>query len=221
MRYSNHSTRGSRWPDLATGHATPAVSLVGLVLFVLILGGCGPAAAASASPTPVATPVATPDPHLKDPVTADQLYQALSAGHLTLYPNNATKGPAPVVKRINLDLDGWPLRITAYDSAASMQRVRAWKTSDGMRRGDPPYAFAALNILIEFGPMNPAAVPALSDSNHQADAAAMVAILDPLLWPIEQHSVSAIPARTAPPPAASVAPGKAAKSPSPIPSKAP
>jgi hypothetical protein len=216
MRHSNHLARENGQRDRAPRLPGAVLSLVGLVLLVLIVAGCGPAAASSPSPTPLPTPAVTPDPHLAAPVTADQILNALSAGHLTVYANNATGGPSPIVKRINADLNGWPLRITAYTTAASSRQAKPWKAGTPPGRGEAPYTLAALNLVIEYGPRVAGVAPAADDTAHKAVAASIVAILDPLLWPLEQHSVATIPARTASPtgpsPAASKPP-KAAPSP--------
>jgi hypothetical protein len=219
MRNSNHATRGKQWSDRSVGRSAPVISVVGLLL-VLIAGGCGPTAAAPSSPTPLPTPVITPDPHLTGPITADQVFGIIKASQLIVYSTNATEGPAPVVKRINADLDGWQLRITSYSTTASLQRSRTWKPGSAPGRGEPPYTFAALNVLIEYGPTRNGVAPAPPDDAHQAIAATLVAILDPLVWPIDQHSIVIIPVRTAPPAGPSAAPTKGTKSASPSPSKA-
>jgi hypothetical protein len=217
MRHSNQSSRGSRRPWPAVGRLARGA----VVIVAVTIAGCGPSAVASGSPTPLPTPVITPDPHLTAPVTADQIYLAIAAGHMTMFPNNATSGGAnqDIVKRINADLNNWPLRITAFQSAAALHKAHDWKPGSTPVRGEAPYNFVALNVLVEYGPTNTAATPTLPEPSHQADAATLVGLLDPLLWPIEQHSVATIPARTPiPPVGASPAPsGK----PRPSPSKAP
>ena len=215
MRHSNHSTRGPRWSDPTAGFA----ALVGLALVVIV--GCGPSAAVSGSPTPLPAPVVTPDPHLKDPVTADQIWTVIAAAHMRLTANNATILEGTIVKRINADLEGWTLRITAYTNAAAMQKAKTWDTGKAPGIGEAPYTFAALNVVVEYGPTSRATAPLPPDPEHQATAATLVELLDPLLWPIEQHSVMAIPARTIPPPPPTPAPSKAVKSPAPSKSKAP
>jgi hypothetical protein len=89
-----------------------------------------------------------------------------------------------------------------------------------------------LNVLVEFGPIS-ARAPSKPAADRQATAKSILGVLDPLLWPIAQHSVAAIPGRTAEPtvaPFPSTAPSKApsAKPPAtkpatktPKPSKAP
>jgi hypothetical protein len=184
-----------------------------------VIVGCGPSAAASASPTPLPTPVITPDPHLKAPVTADQIWTVIAAAHMRLTANNATILEGTIVKRINADLEGWTLRITAYTNAAAMQKAKTWDTGKAPGVGEAPYTFAAMNVVVEYGPTSRASAPLPPDPEHQTTAATLVGLLDPLLWPIEQHSVMAIPARTNPPP--TPAPSKAVKSPAPSKSKAP
>ena len=210
MRHSNHVTRGRRRSDRTAGVSAPAVALLSLVL-VVIAAGCGPAAVASSAPTPLPTPAPTPDPHLKEPVTADQVYLAIASGRMQLYPNNATTSEGSIVKRINADLEGWTLRITAYTNATAMRKATTWKAGVAPGRGEAPYNFAALNIVIEFGPMSGVA-PQVPDPRHQATAVRLVEVLDPLLWPIEQHSVVAVPGRTAVP---ATPPSQPAKSKSP------
>jgi hypothetical protein len=191
------------------------------MLAVLIVVGCGPTAVASSSPTPLPTPVVTPDPHLTVPVTADQVWVAIAAGRMRLTPNNATISEGTITKRINADLEGWTLRITAYTTAATMQKAKTWKAGSKPGVGEAPYNFAALNVVVEFGPTSRASAPPAADPEHQATAETIVRLLDPLLWPIEQHSVTAIPGRTVPPATPTPAPSKAVKTPAPAKSKAP
>ncbi len=187
-------------------------------LFGVILAACGSAPAASAPPTPAPTPVVTPDPHLREPVTADQIFRVLVAAKLRIVPNNATAGGNPdVVKQINADLGGWPLRIVEYRSSAALAKFLGAKAGPAPGRNDAPYAFAALNVLVQYGPIT-ARVPALPDDVRQQAAASILAALDPLLWPVVQRSVEQIPGRTAEPSATPVPPSaspKPAKTPKP------
>jgi hypothetical protein len=197
MRNSNHAVRTS---------SPGALVLSGLVAAALVvLAGCGsPAPVASPSAPP--TPVITPDPHLTAPVTADQIFRAIGRIELAFVANNATNyDPGePVVKRINADLSNWPLIITEFRSAVDLRAVTGWDPSLPPVQGNPPFAFVAFNVMIEFGPSTgvrlEAPVPA-----RQEQAEQLVAILDPLLWPLEQRSVVPVPTKTAPP-AATVAP---------------
>jgi hypothetical protein len=194
MRHSNQAVGRHGLPIWAVG------------LLALAVAGCGPAAAASAPPTPVPTPVITPDPHLTAPVTADDIFRDFGKGGLKITSTNANLGmgnPA-IVKQINANLGGWPLRITQYVSASVMTKALDWQPGQPPGANETPYAFAALNILIQFGPTS-THPPTTPDAGRQKDAASIVALLDPLLWPIAQRSVVAIPSRT-PTPAATPAP---------------
>jgi hypothetical protein len=221
MRDSNHGTRGRRLSALTAG------------LFGLVFAACA-ATAAVPPPSVAPTPSPTPDPHLTEPVTADHVYSVLTAAKLGMACSNANlgNGNPRIVKQINCNVGGWPLRITQYKTTAMLTSSLKW-TPDGAPTGDePPYGWAGLNVLVEFGPIS-ARAPSKPAADRQATAKSILGVLDPLLWPIAQHSVAAIPGRTAEPtvvPSATAAPSKAptakrrsAKPPTktPRPSKAP
>jgi hypothetical protein len=201
MRHSNHAARGRRLSIAAVG------------LFALLLGACGQN---NGTPPPSVqpTPSPTPDPHLQEPVTADQVYTILTAAKLGMTCPNANlgNGNRKIVKQINCNLGGWPLRITQYRSGAILTDTLKWKPGQAPTGDQPPYGWAGLNVLIEFGPIS-ARAPATPPSERQASAASILAILDPLLWPIAQHSVVAIPARTPQPVAAPAGSATPTKSP--------
>jgi hypothetical protein len=194
MRHSSQAGRGRRLPIWAAG------------LFALVVAACGSAAPASAPPTPAPTPTATPDPHLKEPVTADEIFLAFGKAGVTISAINANlgQGNPDIVKQINANIGGWPLRIIQYQSSAVLTRALAWTPGQPPHGDQAPYNFAGLNILVEYGPIS-ARAPSLPDAGRQKDAAAIVGVLDPLLWPITQRSVQVIPSRT-PMPAATPAP---------------
>ncbi|HYX12729.1 MAG TPA: hypothetical protein VE817_12110 [Candidatus Acidoferrum sp.] len=207
MRHSNQAGGGRRLPIWALG------------LLALAVVSCGPAAAASAPPAPVATPLVTPDPHLTAPVTADDIFRDFGKGGLKISSINANLGmgnPA-IVKQINANLGGWPLRITQYQSASVMTKALDWQPGQPPGPNETPYSFAALNILVQFGPMS-TRPPTVPDAARQKDAAAIVALLDPLLWPIAQRSVVAIPSRTPTPAATPTPTAKPTAKPTPRPS---
>jgi hypothetical protein len=188
----------------------------------LILAGCGSSAAGSLSPSDSPAPAATPDPHLSEPVAADDIYKAFGKGGVVITPINANlgQGNPNIVKQINANLGGWPLRITQYKSGDAMRRELDWTPGQSPGGDEAPYAFAGLNILIQFGPIS-ARAPGIPDAGRLAAAASIVAILDPLLWPLAQRSVVAIPMRT-PIPAATPAPtAKPTAKPTTAPTKAP
>ena len=163
-----------------------AASLVGLVT------ACGGNAATSPPPTPEPTPVITPDPHLKEPATADDVFNVIRSAGLPLSVNNATNGDGstPMVKRINADIGNWPLIITQFRSGAALRTATKWDPKAAPRQGNPPFAFVGLNILIEFGPST--GTLATPDGTRVKQAERLAEVLDPLLWPIEQRSVSPV-----------------------------
>jgi hypothetical protein len=200
MRHSNHADRGRR------------LSIVAVGLMALVLSACGSSngpAQASALPTPSPTP----DPHLSEPDTADQIYSILIGAKVAMTCPNANlgNGNPRIVKQINCNLSGWPLRITQYKSGALLTDSLKWTPGQAPTGDQPPYGWAGLNVLIEFGPIS-AKAPSKPATDRQQTAASILAILDPLLWPIAQHSVMEIPARTPEPtaaPSVSAAPSKA------------
>lgn len=210
MRHSNLYAGGR-----ALGRAAALVALAAAV--VLSTAACG-SGTATPPPTAAATPSPTPDPHLTGNVTADQLYGILVAAKLGLTANNANlgHGDPSIVKQINGAIGGWPVRITEYRSAAVLRKAIGWTPGQAPGSDEAPYGWAAMNVLIQFGPIS-AKAPSAPDAARQATAASIVTLLDPLMWPIDQHSVVAIPSRTpepTPAPSVSAAPSKApAKSP--------
>jgi hypothetical protein len=209
MRHSNQPDR-RRLPIWAA-----AVS-------ALVLAACSSPPAASVAPTPAPTPVVTPDPHLAEPVTADQVFRALGAAKLGMTANNASAGGNPdIVKLINADIGSWPLRIVEYRSSAALAKALAGLSGESPGSNEAPYAFAALNVLIEYGPIS-ARAPSAPDASRQKAAASIAAALDPLLWPLLQRAVVVVPSRTAEPVATPVAPSASVKpTKTPRPTKAP
>lgn len=202
MRVSNHLARVA----------------AGLAVSSALLAACGSATPSSAPASAAPAPIVTPDPHLSEPATADELFTAIRSGGLPLSVNNATAGDAtsPLVKRINAQIGNWPLIITEYRSSAALREVRGWDATKPPAQGDPPYAFVGMNLLIEFGPITgPLVAP---DSARRDQAERLAALIDPLLWPLEQRSVIPIATRTpvrpsATAPSAAVAGSPAAGSP--------
>jgi hypothetical protein len=215
MRHSNHAGRGRGLPFRAA-------SAVALVITSLLLSACGSAPAGSSVPSTAPTPLVTPDPHLKEPVTADQIFRALGAAKLGIVANNANAGGGnpDIVKQINADIGSWPLRIIEYKSSAALAKALKWVPGSAPGGDESPYAFAGMNVLIQFGPIS-ARAPAAPEALRQQAAAAIVTALDPLLWPLLQRSVVPIPSRTPVPVATPVPSPSAAPARTPRPSKKP
>lgn len=179
--------------------------VAGAVMTTVLVAACASPPPPSAAPTVRPTPVITPDPHLTEPATADQVFRAVRSGDLDLQVNNASAGgpDEPLVKRINAAVGNWPLVISEYRTSAALRAAIDWNPGEAPAQGNSPYAFVGLNILIEFGPMT--GLPAAPDFTRQAQAEGIVALLDPLLWPLEQRSIVPVATRTMAPasPAAS------------------
>jgi hypothetical protein len=218
MRHSNQLARGRRLPVWVARFVTAAVTT--------LVVACGGASAPSGSPTPLPTPVITPDPHLREPVTADQIFLAFGRARLGIVANNANAdtGNPTVIKLINAEIGNWPLRITQYSSSAVLQKAIHWKAGQAPAGDEPPYSIVGMNILVQYGPIS-ARAPGPPDAARQELAAKIIAVLDPLLWPLSQHSVVQVPSRTPEPTAQpSAAPTKAPTKPpskTPKPTKAP
>jgi hypothetical protein len=197
MRVSNHAAR----------------RLLGLAIAATLVVACGSAVPSSLAPSVRPTPMITPDPHLTEPATADEVFTAIRSGGLPLAINNATAGDlnSPLVKRINADIANWPLVITEFRSSTALRDAVGWDAAVPPAQGDPPYAFVGLNILVEFGPVTgPLATP---DAPRRDQAKRLIALIDPLLWPLEQRSVVVIATRTpTAPPAPAASSGSAAPS---------
>ena len=106
MRHSNQAGRGKRrLPILAAG------------LFAVILAACG-SSTGTPPPSVEPAPSATPDPHLAEPVTADQIYNIFYRAKIDPQCPNANlgNGNPSIVKQINCTVGGWPLRIVQYKS---------------------------------------------------------------------------------------------------------
>jgi hypothetical protein len=194
MRVSNHRARKVLALALAAGLSSVAVA-------------CGSPPAASGVPASdaAATPVVTPDPHLAEPATADQVFNAIRHGSLPLSVNNATAGGpnSPLIKQINAQVANWPLVISEYRTSSQLRELISWEPGTGPRQGDPPYTWVGMNIVVKFGPTT--GIPAAPDAMRQEQAKALIGLIDPLLWPLEQRSMAPVPIKTAPPGAAAPA----------------
>ena len=135
-------------------------------------------------------------------------------------PSAAVTGNPDIAKQINADIGSWPLRIIEYKSSAALAKALKWSPGDAPGGDESPYAFAGMNVLIQFGPIS-ARAPAAPDTTRQQAAAAIVAALDPLLWPLLQRSVLPIPSRTPVPVATPVPSPSTAPAKTPRPSKKP
>lgn len=177
------------------------IRFAALLLFAgSILAACGGSGVATAPPsTPTPEPTPTPNPHLIDPASADALYQAIRKAGLPVTANSANAGTgAEPLKRLNLTYDGWPLIIQEFSSADALTVTTRFSPKRKPKFGDPAYTFVGLNLYIEYGPHTTNHLPETPDQRFIDAATKLVAVLDALIGPLRQSSVSPIPLPTAP-----------------------
>lgn len=154
----------------------------------LIVVACTAGAAVTPSPTarPTATPTATPNPHLPDKVRASLVYAKLREAGIEILATNAQAGRDPAV-RMNGTYDGWPFALIQYKSRDSRER-RSGVEDGEPGRGEPPYTWAGMNIVFEWGPSDPRHPPADPAADRQETAERITAALDRLLGPLVERS---------------------------------
>ena len=193
--------------DRVRGRIAPAL------LAALLVAACGGAQPSTAPVVDATTgPVATPDPHLAEPATADDVLRKLALAGLRITPNNASVGPSgEPIKSINASFEGWPLQISQYSSGVALRKVEKFDPAKGPRGGDSTYMLVGLNILVEYGPAIHTKKDPPPDARFRSSALKLVEVLDPLLGPLEQVSIDPLPlpgapATTAPSPSAAASP---------------
>jgi hypothetical protein len=198
---ANIAHRGSR----------PRVALsVTLALAAVLAAACSSAPPPPSS-TPAPTPLVTPNPHLADPATAQDVFNGLGRAGLRMTPNTATAGSAgdAIVTRINATYLGWPLDVTQFRTSDDLAKAADWEAGEAPGRGEPPIALAGHNILVSWGPYGVGVKPAKPDEHKTAALEALVTALDDLLSPLRTRTI--VPVEVASVPVA----------PEPVPSKAP
>lgn len=189
----------------------PAMAL-GAALLIAACGSTPATAVPSATPAP---PTPSPNPHLSDPASVDVVYNAMVKAGLQISANSADAGTGGMIKRLHLTFQAWPLVLTQYTSAKALVSVSGFNPRAKPVLGDPPYALAGLNILIEYGSSTQNGPPAAPGPQFVAAFAQIVQAVDPLLGPLQQRSVTPaqLPTPTPVPtvaatPAPSASPGK-------------
>jgi len=180
----------------------PRASVTALAALLLV-AACG-GAAPGASVRPIARLTPTPDPHLVDPTSADQVIASLAAMGMTVITNNASRGrDGEPVKIVNATFAGWPLSIAEYSSTA---RRRELHPLDPSAVESNRMLLAGLNIIVLYGPPDRPDAPS-PDPGFVDSARALADALEPLLGPLERQGV--------------LVPGAAVSGPSQSPSPAP
>ncbi|HXG39784.1 MAG TPA: hypothetical protein VNJ28_02480 [Candidatus Limnocylindrales bacterium] len=136
----------------------------------------------------------------------NDVFSRLVAAGLAIHTNNADSGREPR-RRVNATYEGWPLILSEYSSAAALRKAARWDPDRKRRPNDPPYRFAGLNILVEYGPRTGQGLE-LPRVRFREAAIRLVRALDPLIGPLEQIALEPVPLPT-------VSPGASPGSPAP------
>lgn len=172
-----------------------------LSAFVLVAACGGAVPSATIAPTHRITP--TPDPHLAEPASVDQVIVKLAAMGMTVITNNASRGrDGEPVKIVNATFAGWPLSIAEYSSTA---RRRELHPLDGGTVERTRMLLAGLNILVAYGPPDRPDAPS-PDPGFMNSARALAEALEPLLGPLERAGLLAATAPASASPSPGVAP---------------
>jgi hypothetical protein len=165
-------------------------TVLAVTALVSACGGSAPTPLPSVAPTPRITP----DPHLADPATADEVFLALGAAGLRLTANNAQGGEkgSPLVKRINATYLGWPLSVSQYKSSSALTKLTDWPADEKPGQGEAPVAIAGLNILIEWGPTT-GAKPKRPVGRQLQGLRDLASSLHVLLSPIRSRAIVRVP----------------------------
>jgi hypothetical protein len=170
----------------------PLFPVAWLVAAALLVAACGGSAGTS-SPTPAPSPKPTPNPHLKEPARADTIYSTLVERGLGLIGTNASRGRDPAAT-INATYAGWPLVLIQYRSSQTRLKLHRIRSNQMPGRGDPPFTFAGMNVVVEWGPTVDGRVPRAVTKTQLADAQRLAAELDRLIGPLaERAAQSALP----------------------------
>ena len=171
------------------------MGLVLVVAFVVVACGGNSTPSPSLVPSPSATPVAPT--HLTEPASINTVFTKIDSAGLNVKANNADQPPSGEPrKRINATYAGWPLILSEYSSSAALKTAGRFDPSAKPVADDPPYAFAGLNILVEYGPRTPQK-PGVPELRFHSAAIALILVLDPLIGPLQQRSVDPLPLRGA------------------------
>jgi hypothetical protein len=171
------------------------LALAGMLAAAALTAACGAAPGPSLLPSLAPTAVITPDPHLADPASVDEVIRKLNQGGLRITPNTASAGTGgEPVKRINATYADWPFVVTQYSSAGALFETTGFDPTSPPRLEEAPYIIVGLNILIQFGPHSDNDRSPAPPSAAKRDAAmALIAALDPLLGPLQQRSTDPLP----------------------------
>lgn len=174
---------------------TPVRLLLASMVVAGVFLACSTPPPASPPPSPTVAPTASPDPHLSEPASVDELFRKMSGAGLRITANTATSGrDAEPVKQVNATYSDWPLIITQFSSRAALVETTRFDPAKPPRRGQAPYRLVGLNILVEYGPrVTNSELPPAPDPARRVAAIALVEVLDLLLGPLQQSAVEPVP----------------------------
>jgi hypothetical protein len=169
-----------------------------MVALAAAIAACGTGAPSSPSPSPTPRPTPTAVARLAAPFRADEVFVALREAGLDVTGNTARAGLPGKEPRATIyaTYEGWPLTVMEYSSAAALRRASGYKANDRILAGDPPFAFAAGNVLVQYGPRRDGKKPARPDLIRQAIALNLVLALHPRVGPLSQRSIVRLPLPT-------------------------
>lgn len=157
----------------------------------MIVSACG---GPSTTPTPAptraaATAAPTPDAHLTAPTTLEVIYRSLQQAGLKVVADTAASGRngKEPQRKLIATYDGWPLIISEFSTVKALNKATKWKRGKRPGQGEVPFALKGLNILVEWGPTT-GRRPPKPDAGQRQAIAALVAALDPLLYPLTARS---------------------------------
>lgn len=181
-----------------------AVAVVAVAVFTFTRSGAQTTTTASAVPPPIATP----NPHLPDNATAQQVFNGLGHFGLRVTAHTASAGSSDgtIVTRIFATYLGWPLDVTQFNSTQALTNAETWDSGTPPEKGDPPVTIAGGNILVIWGPINAGRAPVRLDERQKAGLQPLVSALDALLSPLRTRTTEAVLVTQTAPPVATAAP---------------
>lgn len=160
-------------------------------MVVGLVAACGGSTPSPSAGISQATPKPTGDPHLRDPAQIGQVYRALREQGLNIVGTTARAGKDPV-STVTGTYAGWPLRLSQYASTRSRLGLVPFKDRDLPKRGDSPFMFAGLNIVVEWGPVLPNRAPPAATPAQLRAATRLANELNLLVGPIAQRTASPV-----------------------------
>lgn len=185
---------------------------------VALIAACGGNSSPSPSTTAPSAPVSTVDRHLSGNVDANRLFQILSGAGLPVNQESVTAGPNGDPTTILFLKDGFQVLTIEQYSGPKAVSDAGYTPGSKLVKGDSPYTFWAVNLVIHLGPRIPNALPAGPTLDLQNEAARVVNAIDPYIGPLQQRSIAPVALPSTPEPVKPT-PTPSAKSPAPSPSK--